>query len=137
MTDAYDLFIIGLIIPMIEQVYYEGNIDPVGEGLVKGSAAWGTLIGQLFFGFLADKIGRKGLYALVLMMITLGTFASSLSAPTQAVSVLGMLGFWRVFLGLGIGGDYPLSGVITSEFSDTNMRGMMVAAVFAMVREHH
>lgn len=35
---------------MIAQVYYNGHIDPVGEGLVKGAAAWGTLFGQVFFG---------------------------------------------------------------------------------------
>ena len=49
--------------PMIGYVYYynqpkhaiPGNYD----SLVKGSAAWGNLIGQLVFGFLADKYGRK------------------------------------------------------------------------------
>ena len=43
MTDAYDLFIIGIITPMIAVVYFNGKIDPTGEGLVKGAAAWGTL----------------------------------------------------------------------------------------------
>lgn len=62
----------------------------------------------------------------------MGTLASAMAGPTQAVSIIGMLGFWRVFLGVGIGGDYPLAGVITSEFASTNYRGMMIAAVFAM-----
>jgi len=75
---------------------------------------------------------RKGLFSLVLMMITLGTFASALSGPTQALGILFMIGFWRVFLGIGIGGDYSLSGVMTSEYAEADMRGMMVAAVFAM-----
>ena len=65
-------------------------------------------------------------------MITFGTLASALSGPSKAVSILGMLGFWRLFLGIGIGGDYPLSGVVTSEFAQTEVRGMMIAAVFAM-----
>lgn len=132
MTDAYDLFIIGIITPMIAIVYYKGPIDSSGEGLVKAAAAWGTLTGQLLFGYLADKIGRKNLYALVLMMITMGTLASAMAGPTQAVTIIGMLGFWRVFLGVGIGGDYPLAGVITSEFASTKYRGMMIASVFAM-----
>jgi voltage-gated potassium channel Kch len=52
MTDAYDLFIIAIIIPMLSIVYFDGKIDPLGEGLVKGAAAWGTLFGQLVFGIL-------------------------------------------------------------------------------------
>ena len=40
--------------------------------------------------------------------------------------------FWRFLLGIGIGGDYPLSSVITSEFSPTKRRGLMISAVFAM-----
>lgn len=34
--------------------------------------------------------------------------------------------------GIGIGGDYPLSSVITSEFATTKWRGAMMNAVFAM-----
>lgn len=34
-------------------------------------------------------------------------------------------------MGLGIGGDYPLSAVITSEFASTKIRGRMMTAVFA------
>lgn len=45
--------------------------------------AWGTLIGQLTFGYMADKIGRKDLYALVLILITLGTLARYGKVCTQ------------------------------------------------------
>src|SRR5258708_3282762 len=34
-------------------------------------------------------------------------------------------------MGVGIGGDYPLSAVISSEFASTKIRGRMMAAVFA------
>jgi len=43
-----------------------------------------------------------------------------------------MLIMWRLFLGIGIGGDYPLSAIITSEFANTRNRGGLMAAVFAM-----
>jgi PHS family inorganic phosphate transporter-like MFS transporter len=43
-----------------------------------------------------------------------------------------MLIMWRLFLGIGIGGDYPLSAIITSEFANTKNRGGLMAAVFAM-----
>ena len=34
-------------------------------------------------------------------------------------------------MGIGIGGDYPLSAVISSEFASTRIRGRMMTAVFA------
>ena len=34
-------------------------------------------------------------------------------------------------MGVGIGGDYPLSAVISSEFSSTRIRGRIMTAVFA------
>lgn len=40
LTDAYDLFIINLVVPMVAYAYYDGHIDPAMEGMVKGSAAW-------------------------------------------------------------------------------------------------
>jgi MFS family permease len=39
---------------------------------------------------------------------------------------------WRFLLGIGIGGDYPLSAVITSEYTPRHLRGAMMASVFAM-----
>ena len=34
-------------------------------------------------------------------------------------------------MGVGVGGDYPLSAVISSEFASTKIRGRMMTAVFA------
>lgn len=39
---------------------------------------------------------------------------------------------WRFILGIGIGGDYPLSATIASEYSSSKWRGAFVASVFAM-----
>ena len=67
------------------------------------------------------------------MIIIMATLGSALAANTAAgIQVLAMLGFWRFILGIGIGGDYPISSVITSEFSSSHHRGLMIAAVFAM-----
>jgi PHS family inorganic phosphate transporter-like MFS transporter len=73
------------------------------------------------------------MYGSELILIIFATVCSALSASTvRGISVLGMLGMWRFILGIGIGGDYPLSAVITSEFATVNRRGQMIAAVFAM-----
>lgn len=134
-TDAYDVFIINLVMPMIGFVYYSGNNNKVPsdvEGIVKGMASVGTLIGQLVFGFMGDIFGRK-IYGFELLIIIIGTINCATSSSTiRGVSALGFLGFWRLILGIGIGGDYPMSATITSEWSSTGKRGMMMALIFSM-----
>lgn len=73
------------------------------------------------------------MYGLELMIMIVATFGSAMSASTvSGMNVVVMLSIWRFILGVGIGGDYPLSAVITSEFASKKHRGMMIAAVFAM-----
>ncbi|CAB4438938.1 unnamed protein product [Rhizophagus irregularis] len=96
------------------------------------SASVGNLIGQLFFGWLADVLGRKKMYGIELMIIIVATVASALCGESYAISVTATIMIWRVIMGIGIGGDYPLSSIITSEFATKKRRGAMMAAVFAM-----
>jgi PHS family inorganic phosphate transporter-like MFS transporter len=94
----------------------------------------GTVVGQLGFGVFADVFGRKSMYGLELLIIIVSTVGITMSSPGAAGSmdVLGWLISWRVLLGVGIGGDYPLSAVITSEFAPTRSRSRMLATVFFM-----
>jgi MFS transporter, PHS family, inorganic phosphate transporter len=71
------------------------------------------------------------MYGIELMVIIGATLALALSGPGPAVTIVGVTVFWRVVLGTGIGGDYPLSSIITSEFATVKWRGAMMAAVFA------
>ena len=82
--------------------------------------------------YLADKVGRKKMYGLELIIIIFATVGQALSSGSPSVDVVGLIIFWRVLMGVGIGGDYPLSSIITSEFATTKWRGAMMGAVFAM-----
>ncbi|KAG4103188.1 MFS general substrate transporter [Neocallimastix lanati (nom. inval.)] len=137
-TDAYDIFIINLVMPMIGYVYYadgehKNHIPNLTDGLTKGAASWGTLVGQLLFGVLGDKMGRKKNYAIVMVILIVSTIGCALAGPSKVGwGICTMIAIWRFFLGVGIGGDYPMSAVITSEFATVNRRGFMIASVFAM-----
>ncbi|CAG8458985.1 4453_t:CDS:2 [Ambispora gerdemannii] len=132
-TDAYDLFAINLVAEMLGYVYEKDGIlpDNIEIGL-KISAAIGTFVGQLVFGILADIVGRKKMYGVELWLIIFATLCTSLSGGGPYLNIYGMIIFWRVIVGLGVGGDYPLSAIITSEFAATKYRGAMMATVFAM-----
>ncbi|KAG0373085.1 Inorganic phosphate transporter pho84 [Mortierella sp. AD032] len=131
-TDAYDLFAINLVTPMLGMIYFGGALPSDLDLGIKVSASIGTFIGQVGFGALADRLGRKKMYGVELMIIIVATLAQALSGEGRVLSLPAALIVWRVIVGVGIGGDYPLSAVITSEFATTNRRGAMMAAVFAM-----
>ncbi|KAK4898122.1 acid phosphatase pho5 [Elasticomyces elasticus] len=137
-TDAYDIFAIGMVTTMLGVVFWQdaavkpGVIPTNSDTAIKVATSAGTVIGQLGFGVLADIVGRKKMYGLELILIIFATVAQSLAADSPGVSIVGAIVFWRVLMGIGIGGDYPLSSIITSEFATTKWRGAMMGSVFAM-----
>ena len=121
--------------------YNKGRVKPGKlpvnvDAAVSSVALCGTLAGQLFFGWAGDKFGRKSVYGLTLFIMIFCAAAQSMSFGTTAKGVIGTLCFWRFFLGFGVGGDYPLSATIMSEYSSRLSRGAFIAAVFAMQVRH-
>ncbi|EJF64692.1 phosphate transporter [Dichomitus squalens LYAD-421 SS1] len=145
-TDAYDIFAITIVSIILGYLY--GSVDPApGPSLdsashrtlsptkqdlgIKIATPAGVLVGQLLFGWLGDVLGRKRIYGIELLVIMVATFGQALCAPAMAIDFLNVLIFWRFVMGIGIGGDYPISAVISSEFSSVHIRGRVMAAVFA------
>ncbi|KAF7069027.1 hypothetical protein CFC21_074707 [Triticum aestivum] len=138
-TDAYDLFCISLVTKLLGRIYYTdlskpdpGTLPPGVAAAVNGVAFCGTLAGQLFFGWLGDKMGRKSVYGMTLILMVICSIGSGLSFAHTPKSVMATLCFFRFWLGFGIGGDYPLSATIMSEYANKKTRGAFIAAVFAM-----
>uniref|UniRef100_A0A2P2K5F0 Uncharacterized protein MANES_03G164700 n=1 Tax=Rhizophora mucronata TaxID=61149 RepID=A0A2P2K5F0_RHIMU len=138
-TDAYDLFCISLITKLLGRIYYTepgapkpGKLPPNVAAAVNGVAFCGTLAGQLFFGWLGDKLGRKKVYGITLILMVICSLASGLSFGETPEGTMATLCFFRFWLGFGIGGDYPLSATIMSEYANKKTRGAFIAAVFAM-----
>jgi len=143
-TDAYDLFVIGLLTNLIGRLYYQddpffiqGTVSPGKLPLnlscaVSSVALCGTLAGQIFFGRVGDVLGRKAAYGITLAIMMFAALAQSMSFGITPDAVIGTLCFWRFTLGFGVGGDYPLSATIMSEYSSTMSRGAYIGSVFAM-----
>nr|GMD75480.1 inorganic phosphate transporter 1-4-like [Ipomoea batatas] len=138
-TDAYDLFSISLVTRLLGRIYYTkpgapkpGTLPPAVASSVTAVALVGTLAGQLFFGWLGDKMGRKRVYGVTLVLMVVCSLASGFSFGNTPKGVMATLCFFRFWLGFGIGGDYPLSATIMSEYANKKTRGAFIAAVFAM-----
>lgn len=99
-------------------------------GLTKGELSWvasigflGMAIGATFGGLLADRLGRRNVFALTLLVYGLATGASALSWS------LGALLAFRFLVGLGLGAELPVASTLVSELSPTRIRGRMVVAL--------
>jgi MFS family permease len=122
-TDAYDLFIIGVVLKLLKAEWHIGSLE---MAIVGATSLVSAAIGSAVFGRVADVFGRKYIYGFEVLVLGAGAVASAF-APNIVWLVV-----FRFILGLGIGGDYPVSATIASEFSGKNTRGLMVGCVFAM-----
>ncbi|GKZ64572.1 hypothetical protein AnigIFM50267_005640 [Aspergillus niger] len=132
--DGYTLFASNMALPMISYVYWKKEVSSIKITLFNIATLGGTLLGQVLFGYLADRNGRKKMYGLELILMitsTLGVVMAS-RGENDSMSIYAWLIWWRIVVGIGVGADYPLSSVITSEFAPTKHRARMMASVFFM-----
>ena len=122
-TDAYDLFIIGIVMSLIKT---DWHVTALEESLVNSTALLASAFGALLFGRVADMLGRKRIYGFEVLVLAAGALASAF-----APNILWLIAL-RFILGIGIGGDYPVSATIMSEYACKQHRGLLVSLVFTM-----
>jgi MFS family permease len=122
-TDSYDLFVISTVSAIVAVQWHLSTIE---TSWVTGSAILGAFFGAIIFGRIADVLGRKWVYTGVAVIMVVGALFSAI-APSFIWLVIA-----RFVLGLGIGGDYPVSAVLMSEYSNRRDRGRLVGMVFSM-----
>ncbi|KAI5078806.1 hypothetical protein GOP47_0006477 [Adiantum capillus-veneris] len=137
-TDAYDLICVSTVTKLLGRIYFTdpasgvpGTLPPGLNAAINGVALLGAFFGQLIFGWLGDKMGRKKVYGITAILMVCCSICSALSFGSEPKVVIGTLCLFRFLLGIGIGGDYPLSATIMSEYANTSTRGAFVGAVFA------
>ncbi|HEY2771589.1 MAG TPA: MFS transporter, partial [Solirubrobacteraceae bacterium] len=122
-TDAYDLFIIGVASTLLAKQWH---LSATQTGLINSMTLLGAFLGACVLGRLADLLGRKRIAVFDASMMLAFALASAV-----APSFIFLVGF-RFLLGLGVGGDYPVSAVLMSEYANRRDRGRLVGLVFAM-----
>jgi PHS family inorganic phosphate transporter-like MFS transporter len=122
-TDAYDLFVIGIVVALLST---EWHLSTTQVSLLNSVTLAAAALGAVVFGRIADILGRKRIYGYEVLILAIGAIASAL-APNYVFLLV-----CRAILGVGIGGDYPVSATIMSEYSGKKSRGRMVGLVFAM-----
>jgi MFS transporter, PHS family, inorganic phosphate transporter len=122
-ADAYDLFIIGIVVSLLKP---EWALSTSQVSWLNSATLASSALGALVFGRIADIFGRRRVYGYEALILAIGALASAF-APNFTFLLVS-----RIILGIGVGGDYPVSATIMSEYSGKGSRGRLVGLVFAM-----
>ncbi|XP_037424875.1 putative inorganic phosphate transporter 1-13 [Triticum dicoccoides] len=121
-TDAYDLFSVSLIADLLGRIYYDsadGKLPGKVAGAVSGVALCGTVLGQLFFGWLGDRIGRKRIYGVTLKLMVVCSLASGLSFHNEPNILIFILLCLLCIKGLGNLAAGAVVLVLSARFKNT------------------
>ncbi len=118
MMDGFDVLVIAFAAPSISA---EWQLSNASLGWLLSSGLLGMALGSLLLGPMADKIGRRKLILLCLLVISSGMLLSAFSQDVAQLTAL------RLFTGLGIGGILPGLNTIVSEYSSLRWRSFWVS----------
>ena len=118
--DAMDIGLISFIMAALRKEWGLG----AGELSVLGSIAFvGMALGASVGGLLADRIGRRQVFALTLLVYGIATGLSAFSTGLMMLVAL------RFVVGVGLGAELPVASTLVSEFSPKRIRGRVVVAL--------
>lgn len=120
--DGYDLAVAGIALPSIMK---EMGVSPEKAGFMVSSALFGMMFGNILFGTVADRIGRRWAIAICLTIFSVFTAAAGLAASPLA------FGAARFVAGIGIGGVMPNVIAQMTEYAPRRVRSTMVTLMFS------
>lgn len=120
--DAMDVGLISFVIAVLAQQW---NLSKAETGWIASVGFIGMAIGATLGGLLADRLGRRQVFAITLLIYGIATGASAL------VGGLAMLLVLRFFVGLGLGAELPVASTYVSEFAPRRIRGRLIVILEA------
>lgn len=117
MFDALDVGMLSFIIVALQK---EWSLTTQQVGWIGSVNSIGMAIGALIFGAMADRVGRKNVFIITLLLFSVG---SGLSAITTSLALFLLL---RLLIGMGLGGELPVASTLVSESVSADKRGRVV-----------
>jgi MFS family permease len=120
MLDAFDVMLYSLVVTHIMR---DLHIGKQGAGLLNTLTLLASGIGGVFFGLIADRIGRTRALMLSLLTYSVCSFASGLATSIVVLAII------RFVLGLGMGGEWNTGATLVAESWPTHLRARAIAMV--------
>jgi len=118
--DAMDVAMLSFIMPLIKT---EWQLAPAQLGLVGAATSLGMVLGALVCGALADRIGRKQVLILTLVIFSVGNLLLIMTPNVTAFIVV------RFLTGIGLGGELPVAATLVADsYAGTERSKMLVLA---------
>ncbi|EJQ45597.1 MFS transporter [Bacillus hominis] len=115
--DAMDVGMLSFVIVALQK---EWGLSTQEMGWIGSINSIGMAVGALIFGILSDKIGRKSVFIITLLLFSIG---SGLTALTTTLAMFLVL---RFLIGMGLGGELPVASTLVSESVEAHERGKIV-----------
>ncbi|WP_191556544.1 MFS transporter [Metabacillus idriensis] len=115
--DAMDVGMLSFIIAALQS---EWDLNVKQMAWIGSMNSIGMAVGALVFGLLSDRIGRKHVFIITLLLFSIGSGLSAFTTTLTAFLIL------RFFVGMGLGGELPVASTLVSESVAPEKRGRIV-----------
>ncbi|ORZ20705.1 major facilitator superfamily domain-containing protein [Absidia repens] len=119
MSDGYQSGAISFVNLALSKIYGDVVFNDTVSSRLSYAMFVGCVVGQVFFGFFVDRIGRKAGLVTTTVLVILGAAMSAASSGVTSEGLLWMMVISRGVLGVGVGGEYPCSSVAAGESADS------------------
>ena len=121
--DLYEVFLGGVLAPVLAK---EWDLGTVGKSMVIAAGFAGMFIGANVLSIVADRLGRRRVFILNLLVYSVFSFAAAFSPNIETFLVL------RVIAGIGLGAELVLVDTYLAEFMPAKYRGRMTAWAYTI-----
>ncbi len=115
--DAMDVGMLSFIIAALQK---DWDLSTQQMGWIGSINSIGMAVGALLFGLMADRIGRKSVFIITLLLFSVGSGVSAFATSLTIFMIL------RFFIGMGLGGELPVASTLVSEIVSADKRGKVV-----------
>ncbi|MGY2490785.1 MFS transporter [Cupriavidus sp. CP313] len=125
----YDFFLYGVVAGLVfNKLYFPGNDPLVATMLAYTTFAVGFVtrpLGGVIFGHFGDKVGRKSMLVITLMIMGVSTFLIGLVPTYDSIGILApiLLLLLRVLQGIGLGGEWGGAVLMAYEYAPPGKKG--------------
>lgn len=115
--DSMDTGLIAFVLPVLAK---EWSLSPAQVGWIGSIGLIGMALGAILAGTLADRIGRKRVFTLTVLLYSISTGMCALSWSYESLL------FFRFLVGFGLGGELPVAATLMSEYAPAHLRGRFI-----------
>ena len=115
--DSMDTGLIAFVLPVLTK---DWGLSPAQAGWIGSIGLIGMALGAVLAGTVADRIGRKKVFTITVLLYSISTGLCALSWSYESLLV------FRFLVGFGLGGELPVAATLMSEYAPSHLRGRFI-----------